>query len=114
MRDQVPIRSSNYAAKCVVAAIAVAAVLVIVGCGGSSTESGPHSRISELCQQTTDRDADYCNCVADQVIQHGYDTDEEVSQLEPLISAINDSGNLSALPPAVVESLNACAQTAAS
>ena len=115
MRDQVPFRSFTHALRAAIGIAAIAALLAIVGCGGGSGgESDAHARLSELCQQTTDRESGYCDCVADAVIQRGYDTEEEINQLEPLISAINESGNVAAIPPAVVESLNACETSAAS
>jgi hypothetical protein len=113
MRQQVPTRSFKHAFRGALAGLAVLAVLALGACGGSSSETDTHARLSDLCQQTTSRDSDYCGCVADHVIGMGYDTEAEIDQLEALVSSIDDSGTVTQLPQPVIESLNACEQPAA-
>jgi len=93
----------------------VLALLALGACGSSSSETDTHARLADLCQQTTNRDSAYCGCVADHVIELGYDSEAEIDQLEALVSSIADSGTVTQLPKPVIDSLNACEQpTAAS
>jgi hypothetical protein len=83
-------------------------MLVIAGCGGStSTASAPTDRIKTLCENTTDGEYD-CTCVADALVKIGYDTDAEISPLEAAVTTANDSGDLTVLPQPVLAALGSC------
>ena len=113
MREEVPSRSYTHALKGAVGIAAIAALLATAGCGGSSSGSASttHDELAAFCEQTTNRDSGYCGCVADAVIQGGYDTDAEVEQLKALSLQATQTGNLSGLPAPVVTALNSCNAT---
>jgi hypothetical protein len=110
MRHQVPVRSSTHALRAAIGIVAIAALLAVAGCGGGSG-AGPsttHDKLAAFCERTTDRDSTYCGCVADAVIQGGYDTDAEVGQIEALGLQATQTGNLSGLPAPVLSALDSC------
>jgi hypothetical protein len=110
MRDQVPSRSYTRALRAAVGIAAIAALLAIAGCGSGSGggASTTHDKLAAFCERTTDRDSDYCGCVADAIIQGGYDTDAEIGQIEALSLQASQTGNLSGLPAPVVTALSSC------
>ena len=111
MRPLVPVRSITRALRAAVGIAAIAALLAIAGCGGGSgggEASTTHDKLVAFCERTTDRDSDYCGCVADAVIQGGYDTDAEIGQIEALGLQARQTGNLSGLPAPVLSALDAC------
>jgi hypothetical protein len=110
MRQHVPVRSFKHASKAMIGIAAAMVILAMVGCGGGSG-AGPsttHDKLAALCERTTDRDSDYCGCVADAVIQSGYDTDAEVGQIQALSLQASQTGTLSGLPAPVVSALDSC------
>jgi hypothetical protein len=93
-------------------AVALAAGLLVSGCGGGSgSGSSVHNTLSTLCERTTDGDSGYCGCVADQVIKSGYDTDAEISQLQTATMTADQTGDLTQLPQPVLAALSACGNT---
>ena len=110
MRDQVPSRSYTRALKAAVGIAAIAALLAIAGCGSGSGggASTTHDKLAAFCERTTKSDSDYCGCVADAVIQAGYDTDAEIGQIEALGLQATQTGNLNGLPAPVLSALDSC------
>lgn len=110
MREQVPVRSLKDAYKAIIGTAAVMVVLALAGCGGGSGggASTTHDKLAAFCERTTDRDETYCGCVADAVIQSGYDTDAEIGQIQALSLQATQTGNLSNLPAPVLSALDAC------
>ena len=110
MRQLVPVRSFTHALRVAIGIAAIAALLAIAGCGGGSGAgaSTTHDKLAAFCERTTDRDSDYCGCVADAVIQGGYDTDAEIGQIEALGLQAKQTGNLSGLPAPVLSALDTC------
>lgn len=114
MRDHVPFRSFTPALRAAIGIAAIAALLAIAGCGGGSG-AGPsttHDNLASFCEQSTGRDSNYCGCVADAVIQSGYDTDAEIGQLEALSLQASQTGNLAGLPAPVLSALDICNSSA--
>jgi hypothetical protein len=110
MRQDVTFRSLTLAFKAIIGVAAVLAVLALGGCGGGSSgePSSAHDKLAALCEQTTNRDSNYCACVADAVIQSGYDTDAEVAQLQALSQQAIQTGSLYGMPAPVLTALNSC------
>ena len=110
MRQQVPVRSSTHALRAAIWIVAIAALLAVAGCGSGSGggASSTHDKLAAFCERTTNSDSDYCGCVADAVIQAGYDTDAEIGQIEALGLQATQTGNLSGLPAPVLTALDSC------
>jgi len=110
MRHLVPNRSLKHGFEYVIGLVAVVAALGLAGCGGGSGggESQVHVELTTLCQQATGGNDDYCGCVADESIKRGYDTATKVSQLKAVIISISQTGDLTQLPAAVNDAVNAC------
>ena len=98
------------------AALALSLLLIALGLGGGASGCGGDSAqpsetektLTALCEETSNGDPGYCDCVAKELIKRGYDTDAEIGQLQSLVIAMRQTGDFSQLPAPVVDALNAC------